>query len=348
MNTGYQKGVNLGGWISQYGEYNHEHFKTFITEADIRQIASWGMDHVRLPVDHPVIVSEEGGFTYREEGFEYIDNCIEWCQRSGLNLVLDLHRAPGFSFTNTLQESTASLNTLFTEPVMQARFIDLWETITRRYMPIRDALVFELINEVVLPESEPWNHLAGQTIEAVHNIDPERAILIGGNRYNAVSELKNLKLFENPRVFYTFHFYEPLLFPHQKAPWVTESQLWGQELHYPGELTGLDEFLEKHPEFADAHGWLVGKRMDRDLLHFYLQPAFDWMQANQRPLYCGEYGVIERAPVPDQLNWMRDFVSLLDEHGIGQAVWSYKQMDFGLVDGNGQVVNEEMIRIVSG
>ena len=35
---GYMKGVNLGGWISQYAKYDEEHFRSFITEADFPEI----------------------------------------------------------------------------------------------------------------------------------------------------------------------------------------------------------------------------------------------------------------------------------------------------------------------
>ena len=35
---GYQKGVNLGGWISQCVSYEKEHFDTFITKADIERL----------------------------------------------------------------------------------------------------------------------------------------------------------------------------------------------------------------------------------------------------------------------------------------------------------------------
>ena len=48
-------GINLGGWISQYPAYDHRHFKAFITANDIKRIAGWGMDHVRLPVDYPLL-----------------------------------------------------------------------------------------------------------------------------------------------------------------------------------------------------------------------------------------------------------------------------------------------------
>ena len=75
---GYQKGINLGGWLSQCVSYEKEHFDTFILEEDIAQIAQWGMDHVRLPIDYDIIEEEDG--TVKEEGHEYIVNCINWCK----------------------------------------------------------------------------------------------------------------------------------------------------------------------------------------------------------------------------------------------------------------------------
>ena len=49
---GYMRGVNLGGWLSQFDAPTKEHFDTFITEDDIRRIAGLGLDHVRVPVDY--------------------------------------------------------------------------------------------------------------------------------------------------------------------------------------------------------------------------------------------------------------------------------------------------------
>ena len=39
--TGFQRGINLGGWLSQCTP-TKEHYDTFITEQDLRTIASWG------------------------------------------------------------------------------------------------------------------------------------------------------------------------------------------------------------------------------------------------------------------------------------------------------------------
>jgi hypothetical protein len=343
----YQAGVNLGGWISQYRQIDHDHFRTFITESDLAQIARWGMDHVRLPVDYPVLESDDAPGTYLENGLAYIDQCLAWCQHYGLRLILDLHRAPGYTFTNTLESDTGSLNTLFSDDAMQRRFIRLWEFMTWRYLPVTEGLIFELMNEVVLPDSQPWNQLAQRTIAAVRAIDPQRGILIGGNQYNAVTELKNLTLFDDPQVYYTFHFYEPLLFTHQKASWAMAARRYNQSLDYPGSFTGLAAFLESAPEFEATFGWLKNKTMDRQLIMEFLRPAQEFLEHTGRPLYCGEFGVIEGAPAASSVAWHRDFISALTDLGVGGAVWTYKQMDFGLVDSNSQVINETLVKVVS-
>ena len=83
---GYMKGVNLGGWLSQFDAPTKEHFDTFITEEDIRRIAGMGLDHVRVPVDYTVIETEDG--VPKEEGYQYIDRCVRWCRENGLHMIM--------------------------------------------------------------------------------------------------------------------------------------------------------------------------------------------------------------------------------------------------------------------
>ena len=61
----------------------------------------------------------------------------------------------------------------------------------------------------------------------------------------------------------------------------------------------------------------------------------------------GEFGVIDRASRDASRNWHRDLIGLLNEHHIGRACWSYKQMDFGLVDECSRVIDPELVKIVS-
>ena len=99
--TGYKKGVNLGGWLSQCVDENYTdaHYASFISKDDIDKIASWGCDHVRLPIDYNVIQTDDGDMI--EARYAYIDNCIEWCKANNLKIILDIHKVNGFVFDNT-------------------------------------------------------------------------------------------------------------------------------------------------------------------------------------------------------------------------------------------------------
>ncbi len=343
----FMNGVNLGGWLSQYRQYSHEHFQTFITRADIEQIAAWGFDHIRLPVDYPVLESDDSPGQYREDGFQYIDSCIEWCRAVGLGVVFDLHQAPGYSFDNTLRPETMHLNVLFDQEAAQKRFIALWQAIVHRYHNAGIPIIFELLNEVVLPESGPWNALAHKTVAALRAISPDCKIMIGGNNYNAASELKNIARLDDPNVLYTFHFYEPFLFTHQKASWTQVVREFDQTLEYPGFFTGLGEFLARAPHHREGYGWLIDRPLNRALMREFLLPVFDFIQESGHVPYCGEYGVIDCAPAESRRNWHADLLDIFKQYNIGRAVWSYKGMSFLLVDYAGQVADPLLIKILT-
>jgi endoglucanase len=340
--SGFQVGVNLGGWLSQYRLYDHQHFQSFITADDIKQIANWGMDHIRLPIDYPILEDDAKPFEYKESGFAYIDQCLDWCQANGLGVVLDLHRAPGYSF-DTLTE-----NSLFDDPMLQQRLLALWEQLAHRYGGRKQpSIIFELLNEITLPTSDPWNRLAYRIFSSIRAIDTTHWIMVGGNQWNSVGTLKEIELYDDPRVVYTFHYYDPFPFTHQKAYWVEELQSFDQELDYPGPIPGLKEYLDKYPAYRNRLGRFLDIRMDKQFLRNDLQPAIDFLAQTGRPLYCGEFGVIESAPRQSRLHWHQDFVDLLREVKIGRACWTYKQKDFGLVGKDGRVIDQELVRIVS-
>ena len=79
-------GVNLGGWLSQC-DNTKERYDTFITKKDFETIKSWGLDHVRIPVDYMLVETEDG--QYKEEGFAYIQKAIDWCKELGLNMTFE-------------------------------------------------------------------------------------------------------------------------------------------------------------------------------------------------------------------------------------------------------------------
>ncbi len=334
-NEGYIAGANLGHWISQYGSKSHEHFSTYITESDIRRISEWGMDHVRLPVDYFIFEDDANPGHYKENGLVYIDNCLKWCVKYNINLILDLHHAPGFFFGD------GEKNSLFKDRTMQLRFIGIWVFFAKRYITEKSNLVFELLNELVLPQgSGPWNDLWQETAAAIHAADPERNIIVGGNYYNSMNELKNLVISDDPRIWYTFHCYSPMIFTHQRAGWMENTRRYIHPVEYPVDTALHADFY--NGKIPDSEKGIL----DKKYLTWVLQPAFDFIEKNKRPLYCGEYGVISNASIGSALHWQNDMADLLLEHGIGRAVWSYRGFS-RITDQNNQVTSEALVHAVS-
>ena len=174
---GFQKGVNLGGWISQYYRKDEEYFNTFITEKDIEEIAALGFDHVRVPVDYNVLEDEEGNVL--EAGLKHLEDCRRWCADRGLNMLIDLHECYGYSF-DPLKDMDR--RAFFYDEALQARFLDLWREIAERFKDHADQIAFEPLNEVVLKEvADAWNKVASAYIRLMRSIVPD-SYLIGDRR----------------------------------------------------------------------------------------------------------------------------------------------------------------------
>ena len=210
---GYMHGINLGGWFSQC-DHTKERYDTFIQEADIEKISSWGLDHIRVPIDYDLVEDNEGN--YKEEGFGYIDKVLEWAGKYGLNMVLDLHKTFGFSFDDGEAEDG-----FFEKEEYQERFYKLWDKLSARYGKYSDRLCFEILNEVTDKEyCEPWNRISTECIRRIRVNAPTIKILLGGYYNNSIEALKDLALPVDENIVYNFHCYEPLVFTHQGGYWV--------------------------------------------------------------------------------------------------------------------------------
>ncbi len=340
MMISYKAGINIGGWLSQYKEFSKEHFDTFIVEKDIEIIAEAGFDHIRVPFDYPVIERDENPGSYLEDGLKYIDNCLNWCKKYHLGMVLDMHHAPGYRFQDL------GTNTLFEESSQQKRFIDIWRFLAKRYVKERDHIAFEILNEIVEPDSSRWNRLMLECVKAIRQVDLERWIYIGGNNYNSPDELKNIAEIEDDYIVYNFHFYNPFFFTHQKAGWSDSAKAYNRAVKYPGQYEGIEAFVKKNPSF-DFMMEVNNLKLNKELLLKDLQSAIDFKDKKACPLYCGEFGVIALADLDSRVRWHKDYVELLEAYDIGGAVWSYKEMDFEIYNKNRKPLSNELIDILT-
>ena len=326
--TGYKKGVNLGGWLSQCVDENYTdaHYASFISKADIDKIASWGCDHVRLPIDYNVIQTDDGDMI--EARYSYIDNCIEWCKANNLKIVLDIHKVNGFVFDNT------DCFAFFHEDELQAKFIKLWEALATRYGHLTDMVTFELLNEVTAREvAEDWNRISKKTIEAIRKIAPDIRIMVGGIFNSSIYGLTLMDAPYDENVVFTFHCYNPLVYTHQNAHWIPTMPK-GYTCSYP--LSHREMYERSHEIFGSDFDSEFEKDSDAliDVNYFkkMFAPALEVAKKFNVPLYCGEYGVIDQADCHDAVKWLADINQSLDELNLARAIWTYKNKDFGLVD----------------
>lgn len=325
--TGFEKGINFGGWLSQC-KPSKEHYDTFITEKDFAKCKEMGLDHVRIPVDF-ILLENEDGSEYKEDGFAYLENAADWAFKNGLNIIIDLHNTKGFGFYLPVDQIT-----FFDDASEQERFYALWEQIAFRFGNESEHIAFELLNEVTDKSfCKKWNRIAKECIRRIRNFAPETYILYGSYWNNSIEALPDLDLPYDKKIVYNFHCYEPFLFTHQAAKWVkffpadfkmsypVTKKVYSEEaarLNYP--------LVKMFDSFADE------EKLDCALFKKIFSDAVKLAEERDVPLYCGEYGVIENADLESSLNWYAEINKAFVKNKIGRAAWSYKKMNFGLSD----------------
>lgn len=347
--THFGNGVNLGGWLSQFDidsllpftrTERVEHFSRFITRTDVTRIRDWGFDHVRLPVDGITLTTGGPGTPLDGDVLEAVDRCLDWCAADGLAVVLDLHDFHG----NAWGEMTQLID-LLADDALADFFCDTWQQLTRHLQGRTEPVVMlELLNEVSDASGTRWNELVDRATREIRQADPARWILVGSNGQNGVAYLDELRLPPEPLVFASFHYYEPQAFTHQRAHFSAEHRDYGRAVSYPGDLTGFRDFLVTRPDFHLKHQLVEHEsHNDRDLMNRLLVDAARYAQRTPGGLYCGEYGVIDSADPRDAARWVADFTRWAQQHGVGRALWTYKERDFGLVTRDGDLRAPEIL-----
>jgi endoglucanase len=230
------RGYGLGGWLVPEGYMLHipgygspsairtlisdlvgeentaafyrEYEANYVAEADIAQIAAWGLNSVRLPFNYRMLTPVDQPGVYLEEGFAVIDKTLEWCKKYKLYLILDLHCAPGGQNNGNISDSDGLVARLWTSKTNQDRTIDLWKKLAERYANEEWIGGYDLINEPVLPPgyaNGALKSLLVKIIQAVREVDTNHIVFIEGNWYATDFNLLTPPFDDN--MVYSFHKY---------------------------------------------------------------------------------------------------------------------------------------------
>ena len=227
------RGTNLGNWLVQEGymfrleggpqsvreiealvneligptaaeEFWHKYRDVYVTRADIDFIQKSGFNTIRIPFHYRFF--EPGN----EEGFALVDRVVKWAAEDHLNVILDMHAAPGGQTGANIDDSWG-YPWLYDDEKSQQQAADIWKRISEHYRNNPTVIGYDLLNEPIphYPKLAQYNPklepVYRKLVAAVRSVDKNHVVILGGAQWDS-----NFKVFSGPfdsNMMYTFHKY---------------------------------------------------------------------------------------------------------------------------------------------
>ncbi len=279
----FGSGINLGNAL----DGPTEGAWGYRLEADhFTKIAKAGFDCVRLPVRWSAHTEKNAPYKIDDNFFQRVDWAIEQATKNRLQIIVNIHH----------------FDELVDDPEKEtAKFLSLWSQIAKRYADQPESVVFELLNEPhLLMTAGEWNQLIVQALAVIRPTNPTRRVVVGPVGWNAIKGLESLKLpADDKNLIATFHYYLPFRFTHQGATWV------GQ----------------------DTSSWIGtewnGTRQERQAVTDDFDQALRWGIQNKRPIWMGEFGVINKADEASRVRWAKFVTEQAHRRKMGCTWWAF-------------------------
>jgi endoglucanase len=326
----FKRGVNISHWLSQNGG-KMSYGAPWFGEPDVEWISEQGFDHIRLPVDFRLCVGRDGSLN--EARLKPIFDAIRWSSQRGLGIVLDAHFLPGADFNSVGGDSRA-----YTDPALQDTAAQSWRVMARRFASEGSYLRFEILNEPVAAENQQLNPFMAHMLAAIRESNPTRIVYVTSNKWSSFHTVGDVVLPNDPNIALTIHFYEPLIFTHQRASWVGLKNTL-PPVTFPGTVPDLTGYTlpSYHSKFKAGEPITVAQVDDT----FAGVSAWLADHAPKIEVYVGEFGVYEPADAASKRRWIATVRTDAEKRGWGWAVWDYND-SFGVRrrDGSGTPVLE--------
>lgn len=242
------KGIGLGGWMVQEGymlgttgpqhkirsfleelagkaavdKFYEDWLTYFVAEEDVKQIAAWGYNSIRLPLHYNLFFDDQNQWLENSKGLELTDNLLNWCEKNQLYLILDLHAAPGAQGNVVDIVDKKDGESLWRDEKYQDMTVLMWRKLAERYATEKWIGGYDLLNEpnydfensgsdrgCNCKKNEPLLNLYKRIITAVREVDKNHLIILEGNcmggNYDGMEELATFDPQKNLAI--SFHSY---------------------------------------------------------------------------------------------------------------------------------------------
>jgi endoglucanase len=257
-----------------------------------RLLKEAGFNSVRINLQPFGQMDAANGYALSESWYAVLDWAIREAQAQGLRVILDLHE-----FTSMGSDPAAN----------KARFLEFWRQLSGYCRGTPESVLFEVLNE---PSGKLtpalWNEYLAEALAIMREKNPTRTVIVGPTFWNSIDHLAELELPAADRnLIVTVHYYTPMDFTHQGAAWAGRK-----------DKVGVD--------------WL-GTKEELAVIQGDFDKAATWAKAHNRPLFLGEFGAYDRAPMASRVRYLASVARAAEQRGWSWAYWQFDS-DFILYD----------------
>ncbi|MFN2377483.1 MAG: carbohydrate binding domain-containing protein [Candidatus Binatia bacterium] len=170
----------------------------FDPEVDFRRVADLGGNVVRLNLWWKVFEDAAAPYTWKEEGWAWLERILVEARAAGVRLILDMH-APQGGFQGPGYEGP-----YWNSPSLQARHEALLVALATRYRDEPWIAAWDILNEPMPPDDATWRSRAAELVDAVRAVDPNHLLIVEQSMASDYGPF----LLADPGVVYEFHWYE--------------------------------------------------------------------------------------------------------------------------------------------
>jgi endoglucanase len=282
------RGVNIIGYDKELWK---DHTKGRFKEKYFKMIKEAGFSNIRVNLQP--FSAMDSAYKINPGWLETLDWVVKKGTEAKLMIILDMHE----------------YNAMAADPVAKKEmFLSVWKQLAPRYKDQPNNVLFEILNEPnqkLTPEL--WNAFLIDAIKIIRRTNPNRTLIIGPGNWNGIESLPTLVLpADDKNIIVTVHFYHPMKFTHQGAPWSKENVMY--------------------------HGitW-TGTKEEKDEVDTKLQVAADWSAANNRPIFLGEFGSYDKGDIDSRARYTAYVSRTAERLGFSWAYWQFDS-DFIVYD----------------
>ena len=296
------RGVNITDWFRFPLDRDPMRLARYLSDQALAELRTAGFDFVRLAVDPDVVVDSVT--------MDALIDAIARIERAGFSVIVSPHPVRW---------------QLEAEPQRLRQF---WRRLAPRLRALNPARTLpETVNEPVFADDPAaWVGLQHAVLAEIRAALPRATVVLTGADWGSIRGLLALPPEDDPRVLYSFHFYDP-------------PELTVLAAYRPGlDTAALARLPFPAPDRAACTeaGAATADSGTIDIVHYYcvsgwedaalrrrIRPAAVWARAQHVRLLAGEFGASAALNSAARMAWLHAVSAAFTEANIPWALWGY-------------------------